>query len=425
MTTTNRRNLLGSNSSTVKSHNTRAILLTLLHHRENPISRVRLAQLTGLSTTTITNLIADLLEQGIVVEEGAEQPEEQQPRRRVGRPRTALQLVPDARYVVGVHIGVSKTRVAVADLFAHPRNYLSTDHPEGKSSQQVLNEAAALIEKAITESGVNPRNVIGIGVGASGLVNPHTGVNVYAPNLDWRDTPIQSWLSERLGPPVSVDNNVRAMVLGEALFGAGQNVRALAFIYGRIGVGAGFVVDGQLYRGSAAGAGEIGHTTIIPDGGEPCHCGNTGCLETLISAPAIVREAEKLAQQDTQGILSTHLKSGEGTKIERVFAAAREGDQATLEMLHKRAGYMGIALANLVNVLNPELIVLGGIFAEGQDLLLPVIEKTMCERAFAYLGEQVRLQTASFGQHAGVVGSAALALSTFFYEQSDRDEVIK
>jgi glucokinase len=107
--------------------------------------------------------------------------------------------------------------------------------------------------------------------------------------------------------------------------------------------------------------------------------------------------------------------------IERIFAAAREGDPATLAMLRKRGSYMGIALANLVNVLNPELIVLGGIFAEGQDLLLPAIEETICERAFSHLGEQVQVQTATFGQHAGVIGAAALALSTFFYQQSDRE----
>jgi glucokinase len=210
------------------------------------------------------------------------------------------------------------------------------------------------------------------------------------------------------------------MALGEAMFGVGRDVRALAFVYARIGVGAGFVVDGQLYHGSAAGAGEIGHATIIPEEGEPCRCGNTGCLETLVSEPAIVRLAEELARQDEAGILATQLQHGEGMAIERVFAAARAGDSATQTMLKERACYMGIALANLVNVLNPELIVLGGIYAQGSDLLLPTIETTMRKRAFAHLGERVKLETTSFGRQAGVVGAAALALSTFFYDQPDR-----
>lgn len=406
---------MGIKSSTVKSHNMRAVLLMLLRHKH--ISRVRLAQLTGLSTTTITNLVTDLLEQGIVVEEGTEQTER---RRRVGRPRMALRIVPESRHAIGVHIGVNQVRVAVADLYARPSNCLSLAHLQEKSPRVIVNQMASLIQEAISQSGVSPQQVIGVGVGASGLVNPHTGINVFAPNLEWRDVPIRDWLVERLGLPVCVDNNVRAMVLGEALFGTGQDARALAFVYARIGVGAGFVVDGQLYRGSAAGAGEIGHTTIIPDGGEPCRCGNTGCLETLVSEPAIVRAAKKLAEQDADGILATHLQRGEGTTIERIFAAARAGDTATLDMLNERARYVGIALANLVNVLNPELIVLGGFLAQGQDLLLPAMETTMRQRAFANLGERVRLQTTSFGHRAGVVGAAALALNTFFYQQPER-----
>ncbi|HIC89644.1 MAG TPA: ROK family protein, partial [Anaerolineae bacterium] len=374
---------------------------------------VRLAQLTGLSTTTITNLISELLEQGIVVEEGTEKSSR---RRGAGRPRTALRLVPTARHAVAVHIGVGSVRVAVGDLHARLLSSLSLAHPLEKSPKEVLGETVVLVEKAISQSGVNPQSIVGIGVGASGLVDPHTGINVVAPNLGWRDVPIRDWFAQRLGLPVCVDNNVRAMALGEALFGAGQDVHVLAFVYARIGVGAGFVVGGQLYRGSGAGAGEIGHTTVIPEGGEPCRCGNTGCLETLVSEPAIIRLAKELAHQDRHGILATYLQNGEGTTIERIFAAARAGDMPTRTMLNERARYMGVALANLVNILNPELILLGGVFAQGQDLLLPVTEATIRQRAFANLGERVRLQTTSFGHQAGVVGAAALALNTFFYQ---------
>jgi predicted NBD/HSP70 family sugar kinase len=207
------------------------------------------------------------------------------------------------------------------------------------------------------------------------------------------------------------------MALGEALFGAGQDVRALAFVYARIGVGAGFVVDGELYYGGSAGAGEIGHTTILSDVGEPCRCGNTGCLETLVSEPAIVRLAEELTKRGPHSILATELQCAKGQAIEQVLAAARAGDTATRDMLDERARYMGIALANLVNTFNPELILLGGVLAQGQDLLLPVIEATMRERAFANLGQQVQLQTTSFGRQAGTVGAATLALNTFFYQQ--------
>jgi glucokinase-like ROK family protein len=407
--------LIGSKSSTVKSHNLRAVLFMLRQHER--VSRVRLARLTGLSTTTITNLISELIELGIVVEEGIEEPEQ---RRGAGRPRTALQLVPDARFAVGIHFGVGSIRIGVANLNARLLKELSLHHPLEKSPNQVLTETAALTQEAIAASGVNPQQIVGLGVGASGLVDPLTGVNLVAPNLGWRNVPLQERFTERLGLPVCVNNNVRAMALGEAMFGVGRNVRALAFVYARVGVGAGFVVDGQLYHGSSAGAGEIGHATIIAEGGEPCRCGNTGCLETLVSEPAIVRLAEGLARRDERSMLATQLERGEGTTIERVFAAARAGDSATQLMLDERACYMGIALANLINILNPELIVLGGIYAQGWNLLFPTIEATMRQRAFANLGERVRLEPTSFGRQAGVVGAATLALSTFFYDQPDR-----
>jgi glucokinase-like ROK family protein len=411
----NQQRLVGSNISKVKSHNLRAVLSMLRHH--GYASRAYLAELTGLSTTTISNLVSELLEQGIVTEEGVIK---SAPRQGAGRPRTSLRLVPEARHAVGIHIGVGQIRVAVADLGANLLNYRSLDHSLDRSASEVLRDTTTLAEEAISQSGVDRDKVVGVGVGASGLVNPHTGINVMAPNLGWRDVPIRGLLVEQLALPVCVDNNARTMALGEALFGVGKDVYALAFVYARIGVGAGFVVGERLYRGSAAGAGEIGHTTIVPNGGERCRCGNNGCLETLVSEPAIVRLAETLAGQDRDGILATHLRNEQGTAIERIFAAARAGDLAAQAMLEERACYMGIALANLVNVLNPDLIVLGGIYAQGEDLLLPTLEQVMRQRAFANLGAQVQVKTTGFGPQAGVIGAAALALNTFFYLQPDQ-----
>lgn len=417
---TDREMRAGSNISKVKTHNLRAVLSILRQHEY--VSRVHLAELTGLSTTTITNLISELLEQGIVVEDASQRPAHP---RRVGRPRTFLRLEPEARYAIGIHIGVGSVRVAVANLRAGLLSNLTLDHPLDRAPEEVLREAASLVDQALSQSGVARRKVVGVGVGASGLVNPNTGVNVMAPNLGWRDIPIGDWLSRQLALPVCVDNNARAMALGEALFGVGKEVNALAFVYARIGVGAGFVVGERLYRGSAAGAGEIGHTTIVPDGGEPCRCGNSGCLETLVSEPVIVRLAEALAKQNPRGILAGQLQSGQGTAIDRILVAARAGDVATRAMLEERACFMGIALANLVNVLNPDLIVLGGLCAQGQDLLLPTIEAVMRQRAFANLGQQVQLETTHFGREAGVTGAAALALNAFFYQQPDQTAEVR
>jgi predicted NBD/HSP70 family sugar kinase/biotin operon repressor len=411
---TKSNNLLGSNIYLVKSHNLRAILLSLL--QDGPISRVELAEKLSLSNTTITNLIAELLDQGIIREEQVESSEK---RRRVGRPRRMLRLVPSARYAVGVHIGVGIFRVAITNLFAEIiyneiATFDLTTQPEG-----VIKDIVRLIEIAIEKSAIERERVIGVGVGASGLVNYERGINVLAPRLGWENVPIQHLMEIQLDLPVCVDNNVRTMALAEAFFGDGRGVGVLAFVYGRIGVGSGIVVDGQVFRGSGAGAGEIGHTTIIPQGGDTCTCGNTGCLETLLSEPVWIRHAENLAASHPDSTLATYLKQGdERSPIELIFSAATDGDELAKQFIEDRSCYLGIALANLVNVLNPELIILGGMFAQGSDLILPIAEAKMREAAFAGLGEKVKLKITSYGWRAGVIGAAALALTTFFYQQT-------
>lgn len=406
------RELTGTNGSDIKSHNLRAVLLALL--QQKTISRVRLARLTGLSNTTITHLVNELLAEGIVEEIGAE---ESSTAPTVGRPPMALRLIPTARYAVGIHFGVGSVRVAVTDLLAQPLLTLSLEHPLERPAGEVLEDTLALVRSAIAESGIPPAALVGVGVGASGLVDLERGVNLLAPNLGWRDVPLRDWFADALGVPVWVDNNVRAMALAESMFGQEDHrTEALAFVYARIGVGAGLVVNGKLYHGSVAGAGEIGHTTLLGVGGEPCRCGNVGCLETLFSEPVIVRCAQALAEQAPDDLLATTLREGQGPLIERVFAAAEQGDSATRAMLAERAHYMGIALANLVNVLNPDLIVLGGLFVQGRRWLVPAAEATLRARAFAGLGERVRLEITQFGSHVGVIGAAALALNSFFYQ---------
>ena len=272
--------LTGHGIGNIKAHNLRAVLLTLLH--QGPTSRVRLAQLTGLSSTTITNLIAELLDQGIVAETGKEgfvaaaATDSQNgnghtgaARTGAGRPPTLVGIVPSARCAAGLHFGVDTIRVGVTDLFGNLLCYRVLPHPPDLSPAKLLDQAAAEIEDAIAKAASAGPLLVGVGVGASGLVDPATGVNVVAPNLGWHDVPIRDILARRLNVPVFVDNNVRAMALAEAMFGAGRGVSTLAFVYSRVGVGAGFVVGGDVYRGSRAGAGEIGHTTMIPAGGAP------------------------------------------------------------------------------------------------------------------------------------------------------------
>ncbi len=404
----------GSNINLVKLHNLQVVLLSLLH--ESHLSRVQLAQKTNLSSTTITNLIAELIGQRIVseLEETALEPGELRP---VGRPRTSIQLEPNARFVIGVHIGVGLFRVGISNIYNEMLYNQVIYFDVGLPAGQVLEQIVTTIETVILASGVERGNILGVGVGASGLVDFHSGVNLLAPNLNWRDVPLRDALQQALNLSVVVDNNVRTMALGETYFGVGRGVDSLAFVYGRTGVGAGLIFKGQVFRGSTKGAGEIGHTTILLRGGELCRCGNRGCLETLISEEAILRQTDQIARLYPQGILAQTLSDKDDiSPIERVFRAGRAGDETVRAMLEDRAFYLGVALTGLVNLFNPELILLGGIFSRGQDFFLEPIIQTVSQMSFGGMGKQVRIEATSFGWKAGVLGASALALMHFFYQ---------
>ncbi len=406
--------LQGSNINLVKLHNLRVVLQSLLY--EPDLSRVQLAQRTLLSNTTITNLLSQLLEQGVVSELNNGE-DETGKLRSVGRPRTSIHLESNARYAIGMHIGVGTIRVAITNLLDEMVINSMEHFDINAPSSQVMAQMSTAIEKILVESQIERSKILGIGIGASGLVEVATGINLLAPNLNWHDAPLRDFFQERLHLPVFVDNNVRAMAMGEAYFGLGRGVDSLAFVYGRVGVGAGLIFRGQPFRGSISGAGEIGHNVMLLEGGEPCRCGNRGCLETLVSEPAILRYADKIAELHPNAILAHTIRERQDlVPIERVFTAARVGDQEVLQMLDERAYYLGVALAALVNLFNPEMILLGGIFSSGEDFFLETAKRVTREMAFGGMGKQVRITSTSFGWRAGVLGAAALALMHFFYQ---------
>lgn len=405
--------LHGSNIFSVKAHNLQAVLLSLLY--EEQLSRTELAERINLSSTTITNLITELLDDGLVSESNCNDSESEL-NRPVGRPRTALCLEPNARFVIGVHVGVGTYRVALTNLRDEIVASFMASFDLQEDPLKVIDQIIASIETMIAESQTDRNLILGVGIGLSGLVDFKTGVNVYAPNLNWRNVPVKAVMTARLGLPIVADNNVRCMALGEAYFGIGRSLSSLAFVYGRIGVGAGFIYQGQVFRGSSMGAGEIGHTTLLLHGGEPCRCGKTGCLETLVSETAFLHQAEEISRLHPDGILRKVIEENPNQNMmENIVESARQGDDAVRGMLAEKAHYLGVALANMVNLYNPEMIILGGLFTQAGEYFLNPLKRTVRKMSFADLGNQVRIDATDFGWKAGVIGAAALALTRLFY----------
>lgn len=409
----------GATLLTLKAHNRRVLLLALL--RSQPISRVRLARLCGLSTTTVTKMVAELMALGVVSEAG---PDIVAVRPGAGRPPLALQLVAESRTVIGIHIGAHRVRLALCDvnaqLLARCVLPIQAREPAEACLARIAAAARSLLDQALIDQalidqvgdpigdGAVDGRLLGVGIGASGLTDTAAGINVMAPNLGWRNVPVRELMHGMLGLPVMVDNNMRCIALAESLYGAGRGVDSMAYVHAGMGAGAGFIVDGDLYRGAGFGAGEIGHWTMLPRGGRRCRCGNNGCLETLISEPGIVERARQIDPYVVEQ--SEH-------PLQAIFAEARRGHAGLRSLMGETGFYLGIALANLINVMNPELIVLGGLLQEGFDLLRVEVENTMRRHVFGGLGERVALVPATFGEYAGEIGAAALALDQFLFRR--------
>ncbi|MEM7332621.1 MAG: ROK family transcriptional regulator [Chloroflexota bacterium] len=394
----------GSNIVRVKSHNRQAILLALLNA---PASRVELAKTLNITSMTVTNIVSELINEGWVC---LKENETAVSRKKAGRPRETLQINPEAGYVISVHIGIGILRIGIVNLCGEL--ILLNEQPFDITlpATAVLKQIASEIKTIYQQSTIPNHKIFGIGVGSSGLIDAQNGICVTAPSLQWHHVEIAQQLKRLTGFEVRVENNVRAMALGEAHFGAGQNVSLCAMIYGRIGVGAGFVLNNELFRGVKAGAGEIGHTIIQPDSTIQCRCGQFGCLETIVTQPIL---ESKLSQSKYAPL---HTIATEVERFDYILNLAKEGDPFVQTQMQLIANYLSIAMINLVNTLNPEQIILGGMYAQGAEQFLPFLQESVRQKAFGGLGQHVQIVAAQNGLQAGVIGAASIALMAFFYK---------
>ncbi|TDE00213.1 ROK family transcriptional regulator [Jiangella asiatica] len=391
----------------VRVHN-RAALLRLLRE-VGPLPRIELADRSGLSATTVTKAIAELISEGVV----AEIPRVRPALSRVGRPSIDVALVAGARHVCGVQVGVGTVQLAICDLLANVVEDATVTFDPAADVHTVLGVIETALGDLLTGSGVPRESIIGIGIGAPGPVDAAQRRNLLSINLGWRDVPFSDHIERALGIPTVVDHNVRAMALAEARYGLGREADSLAFVYLRTGVGAGLVLGRQPYRGGTHGATEIGHLRIGA-GDRPCSCGSTGCLETVASEPALVERVRATVNAQPAGLLASELAGGR-SPLAALVAAGQAGDPAAGEIIESTAGHLATGLANLINLLNPELIVVGGFFCDAGDLLLEPLRRALRRQAFPVLRDAIRVELTTFGPKVGVVGAAAVALDRVFY----------
>jgi glucokinase len=291
---------------------------------------------------------------------------------------------------------------------------LSRNHsvtPAAKGQEAVIRAIKESTGRALEAAHVSPSDLTAIGIGAPGLSNPRTGILYTSPNLPgWQDVPLRDILSEEFGRTAYLINDANAAAIGELHFGAGRGARHFIYITVSTGIGGGIIIDGDIYAGSTGTAGELGHM-VIDDEGPPCNCGNRGCWETLASGTALSREAK---QRIEEGAATSILKYAGGDpekiKAEAIHEAALAGDELAKNLIARNAYYLGVGISNLINIFNPEVIVIGGGLSNiGDMLLLPAYEEAG-RRAFKQSYHAVRFAKAELGRNSGVIGASAFAL---------------
>lgn len=275
--------------------------------------------------------------------------------------------------------------------------------------EAVLERISALVNALSEHAGAHP---VALGMGAPGLVDVRRGVTRFLPNLptQWRDVPVRERLSPHIECPIYLLNDARTATLGELTFGHGKTANTMAFFTLGTGIGGGIVVDGRLRLGPLGAAGELGHQTILPDGPR-CGCGNSGCLETLASGPAITAQGVWLMACGRAPRLHEMVEGDAGRVTPKEMALAAEaGDTAIRAALVRAATYLGIGVANVVTVLHPDLVVLGGGVADIGPLLFDTVRATVHDRVGMFPTEDVRIERSKLGAGAGLLGGVALAM---------------
>jgi predicted NBD/HSP70 family sugar kinase len=368
------------------------LLQALLHGPGR--SRADLGRALGLSRATITALLLDLERAGMV-EQTADDPEERP--RSNGRPPLQVSLAPDAAYAVGLDFGHRHIRTAVCDLAGRIVADRSVEHDVDQAPLEAFEVGRALTDQVLQESQVDPGHVIGVGVGLPAPLDAATGV-VHAEGIlpSWEGIAPARELEARLGLPVTLENDTNAGALGEHLFGAGRGVDNLAYVQISAGLGVGLILNGVPYRGVAGVAGELGHITVHDDG-LICRCGNRGCLETVANTLALT------------SLLSQ--SRGEPISLARLIDLVHAGDRGARRAVADAGHAIGIALAAAINLLNPELVVIGGELADAGEPLLEGMREAIAGCALPPAAERARLVIGVLGRRAPVLGAVALVVS--------------
>lgn len=389
----------------MKQLNVSAVLKVI---RDNgSLSRADVAKITGLTPASVTNITKMLIEDEYLVECKVGQSSG-------GRPPIMLELNPNARYVIGISIGVGMIDVVITNLSAEIILKKSIEINEERYDYDfVFKKLVKLINEVIECSKIEKEKILGAGVALHGIVNARTGMSIYSPYYGWKEINIKEALENELNLGVYVDNDVRAMALGESWFGITKDISNFVTLNISNGIGAGIIINNKPYYGVDFSAGEIGHIVVEGDG-DKCNCGNYGCLETVASNNNITKKAIKLIKQGTNSVLKELKADINQLTIEDISEAAKLEDELAISIIKEAARYIGIAITNLINILNPTSIVVVGEIFENTFYAIETLNEIVKNRGMKLSSENVRIIKSMLGRDAAVVGATTLVIQEIF-----------
>jgi predicted NBD/HSP70 family sugar kinase len=394
----------GTNLPKVGQYN-RAVVLDKIQLAAG-ISRVEIAELTGLTPQTVSGIVRRLIDEGIVREDGARTSSG-------GKPRTLLRINADAGRAVGVHFDPLRLACVVVDLLGRPLVMTQRPTPPRADPAQITAAMAELVDEVLTAADVRRDQVLGLGLAAPGPIDHATGTIVTPPQLTgWARVPLRRMLADATGLEVTLDNDATAAAVGERWAGAGRGVANFAYFLLGTGVGGGLILGHQVHRGGSMNAAEFGHTSVQPDG-PTCYCGNSGCLESLISPSALVAEVRR------------RLTGGERSALDpatvdyaALCRAAAENDPLAVRIVDTAAERLATAAVTVVNVVDVDLVVLGGHgMRHVETRYRRAVERALVTRPLAREVRTAKVEISPLGPDAAVVGGAALVLHATYSPQ--------
>ncbi|OXS53884.1 hypothetical protein B1A99_28725 [Cohnella sp. CIP 111063] len=399
--------LKGANNRRVKSMNQSTVLQYI--RGKGQVSKAEISDRTKLSFTAVKNIIEELVSYDLICEVGYDESSG-------GRKPLLYQIKSDRFYSIGLHLSVSRIRVSILNLEGKMHHQFETEtRKEWLQSNEIIDRMIECIERALIDANVERDKILGIGMAIPGPLDPFAGIVLSPPNMKGLEhVRLKELVEAHFGLETFIEKDANLIALGEFWHGAGRLNHNVFYLDADIGIGSGFIIDNKLYHGSPYGAGEIGHGTIHIDGPR-CNCGNYGCLEAIASGLAIERRAgEEIRRGADASFRTLYLDNENSIDIYTILHAANEGDELAGRLLLESARYVGIAIGNAINLLMPQMIVIGGTLTHAYPAYFDQVKEVALNRILSSFADNARIEKAQLGMFGGAIGAGMLVLENFF-----------